>query len=275
MESFYQLKKEEVVKRLKTSPSGLSDELIPSLQNEYGANTLQEAKQKSKLSILIAQFTDVMILILVIAAVVSFIAGEHTDAYVILAIILGNAWIGYSQEYNAEKSVRMLQEMAAQYALVIRNNNPKKIEASRLVPGDIVLLEAGDIVPADSRLMEVSSFKTDEASLTGESHSIEKKTEAIKEANLVPGDQLNMVFKGTVVSNGSAKAIVTTIGMNTEIGKIAGMMETGSQKTPLQRRLAIFSKQLAVIVIVICLVVFSFGLWRGEPAFSMFLTALS
>ncbi len=275
MEAFYRLSKEEVLQQLKTSPSGLNNEAVLLLQQEFGANKLQEAKQKSKLSILLAQFTDVMILILIIAAVISFIVGEHTDAYVILAIVIGNAWMGYSQEYNAEQSVRMLQKMSAQNAVVIRNNNPAKIDAGDLVPGDIILLEAGDIVPADARLIEVSSFKTDEASLTGESHSIEKKTEAIKEENLVPGDQHNMVFKGTIVSNGSAKAVVTTTGMNTEIGKIAGMMEVGTQKTPLQKRLAVFSKQLAVIVIIICLLVFGFGLWRGEPAFAMFLTALS
>jgi Ca2+-transporting ATPase len=127
-----------------------------------------------------------MIFILVIAAVISFVVGEHTDAFVILAIIVGNAWMGYSQEYNAEESIRMLQNMSAQYALVLRNNNPRKIEAGQLVPGDIILLEAGDIVPADARLIEASSLKTDEASLTGESHSIEKKTEAINEENLVP-----------------------------------------------------------------------------------------
>lgn len=275
MEASYRLSKEEVLQQLKTSPSGISNEIVPSLQQEFGENALQEAKQKSKLSILLAQFTDVMILILIIAAVISFIVGEHTDAYVILAIIIGNAWMGYSQEYNAEQSVRMLQKMSAQNAVVLRNNNPAKIDAVKLVPGDIVLLEAGDIVPADARLIEVSSFKTDEASLTGESHSIEKKTEAIKAENLVPGDQHNMVFKGTIVSNGSAIAVVTTIGMKTEIGKIAGMMEVGSQKTPLQKRLAVFSKQLAIIVVIICLLVFGFGLLRGEPAFAMFLTALS
>ena len=159
--------------------------------------------------------------------------------------------------------------------MVLRNNNPCKLEARKLVPGDIILLEAGDIVPADARLIEASSFKTDEATLTGESHSIEKITEAINEENLVPGDQHNMVFKGTIVSNGSAKAVVTTIGMNTEIGKIAGLLEVGSQKTPLQKRLAVFSKQLAVVVMVICALVFGFGLYRGEPGFEMFLTALS
>lgn len=275
MAVFYQLSSEQTIQDLKTSASGLSKDAVPALQQKFGENALQEAKRKSKLAILLSQFTDVMIIILLIAAGISFVVGEHTDALVILAIIIGNAWMGYSQEYNAEESVRMLQKMSAQYASVIRDNNPSKIEAEKLVPGDIILLEAGDIVPADARLIEVSSLKTDEASLTGESHSIEKKTEPLTGDNLVPGDQLNMVFKGTIVSNGSAKAVVATTGMNTELGKIAGMLEVGFQKTPLQKRLAIFSKQLAVIVIVICLLVFGFGLWRGEQPFQMFLTALS
>ncbi len=275
MSAFYQISIQEVLDKLKSSASGLNIDVIPSLQKEFGENALQEAKRRSKLSILLAQFTDVMIIILIIAAAISFLVGEHTDAFVILAIIIGNAWMSYSQEYNAEESMRMLQKMAAQYALVLRNNNHAKIEASKLVPGDIILLEAGDIVPADARLIEVSAFKTDEASLTGESHSIEKITEAINEKELVPGDQLNMGFKGTIVSNGTAKAVVTTIGMNTEIGKIAGLLEAGPQKTPLQKRLTVFSKQLAIVVILICLVVFGFGMWRGEPAFQMFVTALS
>ena len=169
----------------------------------------------------------------------------------------------------------MLQKMSAQFATVVRNNNPAKIEARQLVPGDIILLEAGDIVPADARLMEVNSLKTDEASLTGESHSTEKKADAILNANVLPSDQGYMVFKGTIVSNGSAKAVVTTIGMKTELGKIADLLKVESQKTPLQKRLAVFSKQLAVIVVLICLVVFGIGLWRGANPFEMFLTALS
>src|SRR6187401_785056 len=275
MQSFYQFTTEEVFDQLKTSASGLKAEVVPALQKKYGANVLQEAKQKTKLAILLSQFTDIMIIILVIAAIISFVVGEHTDAFVILAIIIGNAWMGYYQEYNAERSVRMLKKMSAQFATVLRNDNPAKIEADQLVPGDIILLEAGDIVPADARLIEVHSFKTDEASLTGESHSVEKKPDALKEENLVPGDQLNMIFKGTIVSNGSAKAVVTTTGMNTELGKIAGLLEVESQKTPLQKRLAVFSRQLAVIVIIICLIVFGIGLLRGEAPFIMFLTALS
>ena len=275
MQPFYKKRFEEIFKQLNTSANGLNNDAIMELQQQFGTNTLQEAKQKSKFQILLSQFTDVMIIILIIAAVISFVVGEHTDAYVILAIIIGNAWMGFSQEYNAEQSVRMLQKMSAQFALVLRNNKPLKIEAKELVPGDIILLEAGDIVPADARITEVHSFKTDEASLTGESHTVEKKTAIINEENLVPGDQHNMIFKGTIVSNGSAKAVVTATGMKTEIGKIAGLMEVAAQKTPLQKRLAVFSKQLSVIVIVICVVVFGIGLLQGQPVFAMFLTALS
>ena len=275
MNEWHQLTIDDAITKLKTSVTGLTKDVISSLQNEHGKNVLQEAKKKSKLSILLAQFKDIMIIILIIAAIISFTVGEHIDAYVILAIIIGNAWIGFTQENNAEEAVRMLQKMAAQFARVTRGGNHEKIEAGELVPGDIILLEAGDIVPADARLIEVSSFKTEEAPLTGESHSVEKITDPITEENIGPGDQRNMIFKGTIVSNGSAKAVVTTTGMNTEIGKIAGLMETPEQKTPLQKRLAVFSKQLAIIVIIICVVVFGVGLWRGEPPFLMFLTALS
>lgn len=275
MDAWYKLSAEEVVSKLKTSPAGLQNNQVPVLQQEYGKNVLKEVKRKSKLSILFDQFKDVMIVILVIASAISFFVGEHTDAYVILAIIIGNAWMGFSQENNAEESVRMLQKMSAQFATVVRQNNPSKLEAGELVPGDIILLDAGDIVPADARLLQVHAFKTEEAALTGESHSIEKIIEPISGESLSPGDQLNIVFKGTVVSNGSAKAVVTATGMNTEIGKIADLMEVGKQTTPLQKRLAVFSKQLAIIVIIICVVVFVFGLWRGEPALIMFLTALS
>jgi P-type Ca2+ transporter type 2C len=275
MNTVYHLSTEQVLQQFKTSSAGLKEDAILLLQQTFGENTLTETKQKSKWLILLAQFTDVMIIILIIAAVISFVSGEHTDAYVILAIIIGNAWLGFSQEYNAEKSMQSLQKMVPQFAMVLRSNNPIKIEAGKLVPGDIILLEAGDIVPADGRLITTHSFKTDEASLTGESNTVEKKTDAINEQNLVPGDQHNMIFKGTHVSNGSAKAVVTAIGMNTELGKIAGLLKVTSQKTPLQKRLAVFSKQLALIVVLICLAVFAEGLWRGVPAFQMFLTALA
>ena len=224
---------------------------------------------------LLEQFTDIMIVILIIAAIVSFVSGEHIDAYVILAIIMANAWMGYSQEYKVGESIKHLRKMAPQFAMVLRDKNPSKIEASGLVPGDVMLLEAGDVVPADARLMVTSSLQMDEASLTGESHAIEKTTDAIDGKNLVPGDQTNMVFKGTHVSNGSARAVVTAIGMNTELGKIAGLLKGDSPKTPLQKRLTAFSKQLALLVLGVCILVFIEGWWRGAPVFQMFLTALS
>lgn len=275
MNVFYSQTSEEVFNELKSSKQGLSATEIKKRRSVYGRNVLAEVSQKSKISILFAQFTDIMILILILAAGVSFWVGEHTDAFVILAIIIANAWMGYSQENNAEQSIQMLKKMSAQFAVAIRDSSPIKIDAGELVPGDVILLEAGDIVPADGRLFSVSGLKTDEASLTGESQSTEKISNSIEGENLVPGDQLNMVFKGTIVSNGSGKVLVASTGMNTEIGKIAGMMETGFQKTPLQKRLSVFSKQLAVVVIIICALVFGAGIWRGEPPFSMFLTALS
>ena len=275
MNKWHTLTQEEVVKQLETGSSGLPSGRIAALQQQHGPNRIEASEQKSKWAIFASQFKDVMILILVVAAVISFSVGERIDAYVILAIIFGNALIGFYQENNAEESVRMLQKMTAQYAMVLRDGKPSEVETKDLVPGDIILLEAGDIVPADARLLEVSSLRTEEAALTGESHSVEKNIEPIEEENLLPGDQYNMVFKSTIVSNGSAKAVVTSTGMNTEIGKIAGLLEVEDQKTPLQKRLDVFSKQLAVIVILICLAVFGFGLWRGEPPFVMFLTALS
>lgn len=275
MSSFYQKSVGEAIDELRSAPGGLSTARSVEFRARYGANMLREAPPKSKWKILLSQFKDVMIIILVLAAGISFAVGEHMDAYVILAIIAGNAWLGFSQESRAEESIRMLQKMSAQYAVAFRDGNPIKLEAAELVPGDVILLEAGNIVPADARLTEVSALRTDEASLTGESHAIEKHTDAIGESNLVPGDQLNMVFKGTIISNGTGKAIVTATGMDTELGKIAGMMDTPDQQTPLQKRLAVFSRQLAVIVLVICAVIFGFGLWRGESPFSMFLTALS
>jgi Ca2+-transporting ATPase len=275
MNTYYQQKTEDVIHQLNSSANGLTKAAAIGLQKQHGPNALQEAKRKSKLTIFLSQFKDVMIFILIVAAGISFFVGEHIDAYVILIIIMGNAWMGFYQEYNAEQSIRMLQKMAAQNATALRDGNPEKIEASQLVPGDVILLEAGDIVPADARLMEVNAMRTEEAALTGESQPVEKMTEPLTATDLLPGDQVNMLFKGTIVSNGTAKAIVTATGMNTEIGKIAGLLDTESQQTPLQHRLSTFSKQLAVAVIVICGIVFVFGLWRGEPTYTMFLTALS
>lgn len=273
--NWYQLHTDDVLGKLDTSHNGIDERRLQEKRAKYGHNSLDEAKQRSRLSIFLAQFADVMIVILAAAAIVSFVVGETTDAFVILAIIVVNAVIGYYQEYSAEQSVRMLQKMAAQHTLVIRGGNTKEIEASELVPGDIIILEAGNIVPADARVIHSSSLKLEEAALTGESNAVDKHADIIPGEELMPADQANMIFKGTIVSNGSGKAVVTATGMNTEMGKIAKMLEMPQQKTPLQIRLAKFSKQLAIIVIVICVAVFALGVIRGVPALEMFLTALS
>jgi Ca2+-transporting ATPase len=275
MAAFYELSKEEAVIQLGTSLSGLGVERIAELQKKYGDNELAEGKRKSKWSVFLSQFKDIMIIILITAAIISFFLGEHADAVVILAIVMGNAWMGYNQEDKAEEAVLMLQKMSALGALVLRSGNPEQIKSKHLVPGDILLLEAGDIVPADARLLEVHAFKTEEASLTGESQPAEKTTETIAGQHIVPGDQHNMTFKGTIVSNGSAKAVVTATGMNTEIGKIARLLSIPPQKTPLQKKLTVFSRQLSVVILMICGVVFVSGLFRGEKPFEIFLTALS
>lgn len=266
---------EEVYEKLKSSQSGLSNREASDRLDQYGRNAIKSGKQKSKLKILISQFTDLMILILIGAAVISFVLGEQTDAYVILAIVIINAWIGFSQESKAEASIRMLQKMAAQYALVRRGDEVSKIEVSELVPGDIIHIEAGDIVPADARILQSNSLKTDEAALTGESHSVEKISQKLHEEKLIPAERLNMLFKGTIVSNGSGMAIVTATGMQTELGKIAQLLEQKSKLTPLQKRLDVFSKQLTIWVLLICLGIVGIGLIQGEALFAIFLLALS
>jgi Ca2+-transporting ATPase len=275
MNSYYQSSVKQVIEELHSTEQGLNQEDILALQIAFGENKLVETKQKSKFLLFFYQFTDLMILILMVAAAISFIVGEHTDAYVILAIILANAWMGFSQENNAEKSVKLLKQMSPQFSMVIRNGNTEKVETTDIVPGELVILNAGDMVPADGRLLSIHSFKTDESSLTGESQSAEKQLEPIVENGLAVGDQSNMVFKGTSVTAGSANMMVTTIGMQTELGKIASLLKTKTQKTPLQKRLAVFSKQLAFVVLFICAAMFGFGIWQGHPVFQTFLTALS
>lgn len=275
MTSYYQLSTKQVIEDLHSTEQGLRQEDILALQTTFGENSIVETKRKSKIVLFLSQFKDLMILILILAAAISFIAGEHTDAYVILAIIFANAWMGFSQAHHAEESVKLLKKMSPQFSMVIRNGNTEKVETTKIVPGELVILNAGDMVPADGRILSIHSFKTDESSLTGESQASEKQVDQMVGNDLATGDQSNMVFKGTSVTAGSANMIVTAIGMQTELGKIAALLKSKTQKTPLQNRLAVFSKQLAFIVLVICAIIFGFGIWQGHPVFQTFLTALS
>jgi len=275
MTSYYQLSTKRVIEQLNSTEQGLQQKDILALQTTFGENSIVEFKRKSILVVFLLQFADIMILMLLFAATISFIAGEHTDAYVILAIIFANAWMGFSQAQNAEESIKLLKKMSPQFSMVIRNGNTEKVETTNIVPGELVILNAGDMVPADGRLLSIHSFKTDESSLTGESQSSEKQVGQMTGNDLATGDQSNMVFKGTSVTAGSANMMVTAIGMQTELGKIAALLKSKTQKTPLQKRLSIFSKQLALIVLVICTIIFGFGIWQGHPVFQTFLTALS
>ncbi len=274
-DKFYHFSPEQVFSKLDSSIHGLTSAEVKKKIKQFGLNALAEPQQKTKISILIAQFKDLMVLLLIFVAIVSIISGEHIDAIVILIIILGNAWLGFSQEYGADQSVRMLQKMTKQTTIVLRDHLSVKIGATALVPGDVILISAGDMVPADARIFEINSLKIEEASLTGESEPIIKELGTLKSVDLLISAQSNMVFKGTIVTNGSAKAVVTQTGQKTEIGKIAGMLAIPNQKTPLQKKLSIFSKQLVIVVLIICLIVFVLGLLRGEPTLPMFLTSLS
>jgi Ca2+-transporting ATPase len=210
------------------------------------------------------------------AAIISGVIGEASDTIAIIVIVALNAVIGFVQEYRAEKAMALLRKMAAQFALVMRNGNPVNLPASQLVPGDIVLLEAGKIVPADMRLIETARLKAEEAALTGESLPVEKHTGPLQDERLPLGDRKNMAYKGTIVSYGRGRGLITATGMATELGKIATMLQEEEEvKTPLQKRMAAFGKKLALAVLAICAIVLGVGILRGEEPLLMLLTAIS
>lgn len=267
---------EDVIKDLDSSLAGLSSEEAQTRIGRYGPNTLQEKRQRSPLMMLLGQFTDFMILVLIGAAVVAGIVGDLTDTIVIVVIVVLNAVIGFIQEYRAEKAMAALKKMAASTATVIRDGINVSLPADMLVPGDIVTLEAGNVAPADMRLIETAQLRMDEAALTGESTAVDKQIHTLQGDHLALGDRRNLVFKGTFATYGRGKGIVVATGMGTELGRIATMLqEEGEVKTPLQRRLAAFGRKLAFVVLAICLIVFAIGVIRGEPILLMLLTAIS
>ncbi len=267
---------EDTFQTLGSSKQGLSIEEVRNRLLSYGPNKIKEVKKRTVLGMVLDQFKDFMILVLIAAAIVSGIIGEPKDTVAILVIVILNAVIGFVQEYRAEKAIEALKMMAAQVATVIRDGEPTSISAHEIVPGDIVLLEAGNIAPADIRLIEVAHLKIDESSLTGESVPVEKHTNPLQDMMMPLGDRKNIAYKGTIVSYGRANGVVVSTGMNTEFGKIATMLQEQVEvKTPLQKRLAKFGKRLAIAVFAICAIVFGVGFIRGEPPLLMFLTAIS
>jgi Ca2+-transporting ATPase len=266
----------DVIEELNSSLQGISSEEARKRLLEYGPNELKEKKKKTLLMMFIDQFRDFMILVLIAAALISGFIGELSDTIAIIVIVVLNAVIGFIQEYRAEKAMEALKKMAAPYATAIRNGMHENIPASEIVPGDVIILEAGKIVPADMRLIESAQLKVEEAALTGESVPVEKHTGPLHDEHLPTGDRKNMVYKGTSVSYGRGMGSVVATGMETELGKIATMLQEEEEvKTPLQKRLASFGQKLAIAVLVICAIVFGVGILRGEQPMLMLLTAIS
>ncbi len=273
--NWHTLSIQETFDHFHSDKQGLNREEAAARKTQYGLNEIEAQSRTSVFTILLRQFTDFMILVLLAAAVVAGFVGEISDTFIILAIVLLNAAIGFYQEYKAEQAMNALKKMAAPNANILSNGQIISVPTADLVPGDMVLLEAGNIVPADMRLTEINLLKLDESSLTGESATVEKHTEPIDSPTLPTADCLNMAFKGTVVSTGTGTGVIVATGMDTEFGKIAKMLQTKPVKTPLQKRLAKFSRRLALAFILICGIVFLLGIARGEKPVFMLLTALS
>ncbi len=265
MPSWSELEVDEVLKTLKTSSEGLSEEEVKSRLESYGLNDLKREETISPLKIFVSQFTNFLVVILIFATIFSAFVGELLDATAILVVVILNAVFGFLQEYKAEKAMEALMKLASQESIVIRNGKKQRIQSSTLVPGDVVVLEQGDKVPADVRLIEVIDFKIDESAITGESVPVKKSIESVKTKTLA--EMKCMAFMGTVVIYGRATAVVADTGMNTEMGKIAHMVQTtGEENTPLQKSLDKFGKNLGILILGICLIVVAAGFLRGgEP----------
>jgi Ca2+-transporting ATPase len=273
--AWHALKTSDALKQVKSTNDGLTTEESRVRLARDGANEFTATKGKSPFLMFFDQFKDFMIVILIGAALVAGATGEWVDAIAILSIILINAVIGFVQEYRAEEAIAALRAMAAPNAVVLRDGNRSTLPASELVQGDIVLLEAGAIIPADLRLLETAAFKVDESALTGESFPVDKGVETLA-AETVVADRDNMGFKGTVVTYGRGRGLVVETAMNTEFGKIAQMLQEGEEaKTPLQKSLEVFGKRLALIVLALCGVFFGVGVFSGQPLLEMLLTAVS
>ena len=269
---------EAVQEQLQTTiENGLSSDEVSLRRARHGPNSIREAKPKSPWRIFAAQFADFMIVVLLAAAVIAGFLGEPADTVAIVAIVVLNAVIGFVQEYRAENAMAALRKMAAHQARALRNGEPATIPAAELVPGDVVLLEAGNVVPADLRISESAQLRVGEAALTGESQPAEKQSRPVDpDSGSALGDRASMAYKGTIVHYGRGRGIVVATGMQTEIGRIAAMLEERSEaKTPLQQRLSHFGRYLALAALAICAVIFAAGVLRGEPLVRMFLTSVS
>ena len=280
--SWFNKTSQEVEQELKTDyQKGLSSSQVQENMKKYGLNELQEKKKDSLLKKFLEQFKDFSIIVLIIAAIVSGVVGVaqgegFTDTIIILIVVILNAVIGVAQESKAEKSLEALKKLSSHASKVIRNGKEQVIPARELVPGDLVIIETGDYIAADLRIIEAVNLKSQEASLTGESVPVEKITEKIDGNEIGIGDRKNMLFSSSLITYGRGKAIVVNTGMNTEVGKIAGMLDNAEkQETPLQQKLNDLGKTLGIACLAICAVIFVIGLLQGQERIDMFMTAVS
>jgi Ca2+-transporting ATPase len=276
MSTWHKIDTASVLQGLGSRAEGLTESQARERLAEYGPNELEERATRSPLAVLAGQFTDAMVIVLMVAAVISFAIGETTDAIMILVIVILNAILGFTQEYRAERAMAALKRLAVPKVKVYRDGQLREVDSVQVVPGDIVVLEAGNRVPADGRVLASFSLRAEEAALTGESVPVDKMEKPIAEDNVSLGDRRNMVFMGTAITYGRGRVVVTDTGMRTELGHIATMLQAvGEEKTPLQRRMDELGKWLALGALVIVGIVFALGVWRGEPLTEMFLTAIS
>ena len=275
MKEIYQQTAEEVLERVESRKSGLTDEQVRRSREKCGWNELAEGKKKSILQIFFEQYKDFLVLILIASAVISGMLGDVESAAVIVIVITINAILGTVQTVKAEQSLQSLKKLSGPEAKVLRDGVAVQLPARELVVGDVILLEAGDMIPADGRLIENASLKVDESALTGESLAVEKSMDTIlEEAPL--GDRTNMLFSGSFVTYGRGRAVVTNVGMQTEVGKIAGLLKSTSEKqTPLQANLDDFGKKLSILILIFCGILFAISVFRGEKISSAFMFAVA
>ena len=275
---------DETVKCLETDEEkGLNSSEVESRKEKYGLNELAAKKKKSTFVKFLEQFKDFMIIVLIISAVISGIVGVKqegisgiTDTVIILVVVIVNAIIGVLQENKAEKSLEALQKLSSHVAKVIRNGKLEVVQSKELVPGDIVILETGDYVPADLRIIEAVNLKAQESALTGESVPVEKMAARIEDERIGLGDRINMLFSSSLITYGRGKAVVVETGMNTEVGKIADIINSAEEgETPLQGKLNKLGKTLGIVALIICFAIFGIGLLYGKDVIEMFLTAVS
>ncbi|MCT3596862.1 cation-translocating P-type ATPase [Lactobacillus amylovorus] len=275
MKQYYLQTNDEVLKEFKTGSDGLSTKQAEENLAKYGKNALVEGKKKTAFQVFLEQFKDLMVIILIIAAVISAFTGDLESTLVIIAVLILNAILGTVQHVKAEKSLESIKSLSSPSAKVLRNGEKIEIDSKDVVPGDIMLLEAGDMVTADGRILDNYSLQVNESSLTGESTNIDK-ADVDFDHEIPLGDRLNMVYSSSLVTYGRANVLVTGTGMNTEIGKIASLMnETKERRTPLQVSLDKFSSKLATAILIICAIVLGLQIWRGQPIMDALLFAVA